>query len=156
MNNIAEIKKLIEKNIAQLATKDLVAASKSIIENFYDSYSPKYYQRDPALQLRGGCYPLHGNSYGGVNVNIGEHDGDVDTLMWMNGIRGLPAESSISDWVNPCYMTFNATVDIDGFSFTAATPDEAMNLLVNGMWEKTRKTEIDNIINNALDNLQLF
>lgn len=156
MNNIAEIKKLIEKNVSRLATKDLVAASKSIIENFYNSYSPLVYERDPNLKLRGGYYPLYGNTYGGVNVTIGEHDGDVDTLMWMNGIRGLPAQSSVSDWVNPNYMTFETIVDIDGISFSAATPDAAMEMLVNGEWEKAREKEINNIIDKALDGLELF
>ena len=157
-NNVREIKTGIESKVSQLIANDFYDAAKSIIKDFYDSYSPKVYHRHNDLQDV--VQKVIGNNFGGVSVTISPTAGSsrapadaVYNLMWMQGIRGLPA-SGKSGWVNPHFMTFQ--VNLPEFEITANSPDMAMNMLVDGIWEEKRKGMVDDIVQNEISKLQLI
>lgn len=157
-NNVREIKSSIESKVSQLIANDLYDAATSIINEFYDSYSPTIYHRN--YDLRDSVQKIIGDNFGGVNVTISPTAGSsrapadaVYNLMWMQGIRGLPATGK-SGWVNPHFMTFQ--VNLPEFEIIANTPHEAMELLVNGVWEQKRQPMVDDIVQNEINKLILI
>lgn len=157
-NNVREIKAGIESKVSQLVANDFYDAATSIIKDFYDSYSPTMYRRHD--DLRDVVQKVVGNNFGGVNVTISPTAGSsrapadaVYNLMWMQGIRGLPATGK-SGWVNPHFMTFQ--VNLPEFEITANSPDMAMNMLVDGIWEEKRKGVVDDIVQNEISKLRLM
>lgn len=156
-NNVREIKAGIESKVSQLIANDFYDAATNIIKDFYDSYSPRVYRRHD--DLRDVVQKVIGNNFGGVNVTISPTAGSsrapadaVYNLMWMQGIRGLPATGK-GGWTNPHFMTFQ--VNLPEFEIVASTPDMAMNMLVEGAWEDKRKGMVDDIVQTEISKLIL-
>ena len=122
---IGHIAKDMTKGLAEETKKDLISVHEQIINNFYDSYNPTYYDRSYGLYkslISSELLDYNYKNSTSASVHIGSfsmqdyYPGNITPdnifdLMWNKGVRGLPKRG-----LNPLSHTysFNGTIFYEG------------------------------------------
>lgn len=142
--NVGGVKRAIEREIAKMVSDDFTKAASDIIDDFYASYSPKYYTRTGLLAATF-INPTTGSNYGGCEVDVLEEHRDY--TMWYAGFRGLPP--SYKGFVEMYYA------NIPEFGILAGSPHAAM-LQLESKWGEVREPEVHAIIDKYIGMLDTF
>lgn len=141
---IEEIKKDVKKEVdkitkkaAQQALQDLQEAHQTIIDDFYDQYEPKFYDRnynlynsiivDGLIKVRNG-YRARIAATSLTMADVYKDSPDVIyNYMWNQAVRAYPYQ----------HLPYSGgRASFRGFTFMGFTPDATMVNVVNG-WGKT-------------------
>lgn len=144
----------IIKDLAREASKDLVNTTRSIIQDFYDSYSPEYYARTknlfnmimPKIAYKTGKGNAYIASISTMSVLMNDNYGytskrnitpdNIYDLMWNQGHRGLPFQTLEPTWY--------PKINIDGLLIASKSPDLLMGNYIRN-WYKIGSKKINNI-----------
>lgn len=146
--DVKDIANSFAEDVSSQAADDLKEAHQKIIDKFYDAYDPNRYNRSYNLYNSGivqnakkigeGKYSsgiIVGSFYMMDIYNISPDN--VFDLMWNQGIRGLPKESSDGSWVNPYWNPeiyqniFLTSIKVGNNTTITGTPNEVMDDFVN-------------------------
>ena len=115
--DVNKLASTLSKELARKANETMVQTYNSIIDNFYNSYTPSAYHRHKNLYkalISNRTYSISDNESRAIikvgSANMGDYKrttaGNVFDLMWIHGVRGLPKTGSTSlnktfSWYTP-------------------------------------------------------
>ena len=137
----------ITRDLAKNARNDLIKSVYSVIEDFYETYNPKKYERTKNLYNMVSTRPVYRKDNGHIASiatsslfmyeNYNASPEVVYDLMWNKGHRGLPFQNLIPTWKPQ--VTTNETI------ISSSSPHNAMEIFVNSWGENFGKKQIDKI-----------
>lgn len=153
-HDVYKICNKITTELAKEATYDMVSTARAIIDDFYQSYDPKYYVRTHNLYnmiLQKPVYEYSGNAHiasiSTLSLNMFDNynisPNTVYDLMWNTGHRGLPYQS-LPSW----YPSINYL----GGQYDSNTPHNTMKLFVDRWGDNIGKQKVKNIVNKQKKN----
>ena len=137
----------ITRDLAKQAKHDLTHATYSIIEDFYNSYNPNYYDRTKNLYNMVNQRPIYRQDNGHIasvvtsslfmfdNYNCSPEW--VYNLMWNEGHRGLPFQNLLPTWQPQAVA--------NEINYVADSPHSVMSLFVRNWGNKIGKKKINEI-----------